>query len=370
MSAGGRLSSETIATIISLLSSNFNALKSCSLVSRSFCPPTRPYLFHKIRGIHIKLESSTDSIEALQSISSHVRVIRLSNDDLHTVLMPRIIYKFDCLDTITILGYIEWSSLPEEMVTALSSQTTVTSLELYSIAFKDVDQFGCLIRSFPSLSSFVLFDIRLHGSIGKLDAYTESKPAVEHITVYGSAVLPIFLTTSTSPISLQRLNKFTMMEVFATDFMKLAIFMKLAPHLRELHFRSMQKDIVWRAPDPLDLFGIQIVSLILYDSEDDSESMHYLSPELILRWWLRCFESGLELKLITLKILIQSRSNPLFSADVWEEFNKVLGELWALEEVKVVIRGPESCRMILGKHIEEHCDGLHSSHVLNIDTRK
>ncbi|KAK0457203.1 uncharacterized protein EV420DRAFT_513042 [Desarmillaria tabescens] len=371
MSAGARLSGETIESIIALLSSNFDALKSCSLVSRAFCPPTRPFLFHTIRGIYIKLESSTDSMDALQSISSHVRVIRLSNDDLYTDLMPRTISNLDCLHTIIILGYVDWSSLSEEMVTALSSRATITSLELYSIAFEDVDHFGHLIWSFPSLISLILFDIRSHNSISKkLDVCTESKPEVEHLTVYGSAILPMFLTPTTSPISLQRLKKFTMMEVFAVDFVGVAALMNVAPRLRELHFRSMQKDIVWRAPDPLDLFGVEIISLILHDSEADGESLHYVSPELILRWWLRSFESGLELKSVTLKIFIQSRANPLLNVNLWENFDTAMGELWALKDVNVVIRGPESCRKMLGKLIEEHCNGLYSSNVLKIDTRR
>lgn len=242
MPAGARLSSKTIETIVGVLASNFNALKSCSLVSRAFCSPTRTYLFRNIRGIHIKLELSTDSMDVIQSISSHVRVIRLSNDDLHTILMPRIISKFSCLDTITILGYVDWSTLPEEIVAAISSRTTITSLELYSIVFKDLDQFGHLIQSFPLLTSLLLFDIRFQDLTNKKpDVNSECKPAVEHLTVYGSPVLPIFLTTATSPISLQRLNKFTMIEVFAADFVRVAMLMELAPRLRELHFRSMQK---------------------------------------------------------------------------------------------------------------------------------
>ncbi|PBK66669.1 hypothetical protein ARMSODRAFT_959810 [Armillaria solidipes] len=371
MSAGTRLSSETIETIVGLLASNFNALKSCSLVSRTFCSPTRTYLFRNLRGIHIKLELSIDSMDVIQSISSHVRVIRLSNDDLHAILMPRIISMFSCLDTLTILGYVDWSSLPEDIVAAISSRITITSLELYSIAFKDLDQFCHLIQSFPLLTSLLLFDIRFQDSTNKkLDVDSECKPAVEHLTVYGSPVLPMFLTTATSPISLKRLNKFTMMEVFAADFVRVAMLMELAPGLRELHFRSMQKDIVWRAPDPLDLFGVQIISLILHESDGDGESLHYLSPELILSWWLRCFESGLELKSVTVKIFIQSRSNSLFNVELWKKFDAVMGELWALEDVKIVIRGPELCRTMLGKHIEEHCDGLRSSGVLKIDTRR
>ncbi|KAK0184921.1 hypothetical protein F5146DRAFT_1072659 [Armillaria mellea] len=370
MSAGARLSSKTIETIVGLLASNFNALKSCSLVSRAFCSPTRVYLFHNIRGIHIKLELSPDSVDVIQSVSSHVRVIRLSNDDLYTGLMPRIISKFSCLDTITVLGYVDWSSLPGEIVAAISSRSTITSLELYSIAFEDLSQFGHLIRSFPSLTSLLLFDIRFRDPTNKKpDVDLGCKPALEHLTVYGSPVLPIFLATPTSPISLQRLNKFTMMEVFAADFVRVAMLMKLAPRLSELHFRSMQKDIVWRAPDPLDLSGVQIISLILHESDSDGESLHYLSPELILTWWLRCFETGLELKSVTLKIFIQSRSNSLFNVELWEKFDAVMGEL-ALEDVKFLIRGPEKLRIMLGKHIEEHCDGLHASGVLKVDTRR
>ncbi len=29
--------------------------------------------------------------------------------------------------------------------------------------------------------------------------------------------------------------------------------------------------------------------------------------------------------------------------ELWEKFDAVMGELWALEEVKIVIRGPETC---------------------------
>ncbi|KAK0220704.1 hypothetical protein IW262DRAFT_1483086 [Armillaria fumosa] len=367
MSAGARLSSKTIETIVGLLASNFNALKLCSLVSRAFCLPTRTYLFRNIRGIHIKLEMSTDPVEVIQSISSHVRVIRLSNDDLYNDLMPRIISKFSCLDTITILGYVDLSSLPKEIIAAISSRTTISSLDLYSIAFKDLYQFGHLIRSFPSLTSLLLFDIRFQDPTDKKhDVDLGCKPALEHLTVYGSTVLPIFLTTPTSPISLQRLKKFTMMEVFAADFVRVTMLMGLAPCLRELHFRN----IVWRAPDPLDLVGVQIISLILHESDGDGESQHYLSPELILTWWLRTFESGLELKCVTLKIFIQSRSNSLFNVELWEKFDAVMRELGALEDVEIVIRGPETLRIILGKHIGEHCDGLRSTGVLKVDTRR
>ncbi|KAK0207727.1 hypothetical protein IW262DRAFT_517787 [Armillaria fumosa] len=371
MSAGARLSSKTIETIVGLLAFNFKALKSCSLVSRAFCSPTRTYLFRNIRGIHIKLEMSPDSVDVMQSISSHVRVICLSNDDLHNDLMPRIISKFSSLGTITVLGYVDWSSLPKEIVAAISSRTTILSLDLYSIAFKDLDQFGHLIRSFPSLTSLLLFDIRFQDPTNKKhDVDCGCKPALEHLTVYGSTVLPIFLTTPTSPISLRRLNKFTMMEVFAADFVRVGMLMELTPCLRELHFRSMQKDIVWRAPDPLDLVGVQIISLILHESDGDGENLHYLSPELILTWWLRTFESGLELKCVTLKIFIQSRSNSLFNVALWEKFDAVMRELGTLEDVKIVIRGPEMLRIMLGKLIEEHCDGLCSSDVLEVDTRR
>ncbi|KAK0207779.1 hypothetical protein IW262DRAFT_1486589 [Armillaria fumosa] len=332
MSAGARLSSKTIETIVGLLAFNFKALKSCSLVSRAFCSPTRTYLFRNIRGIHIKLEMSPDSVDVMQSISSHVRVICLSNDDLHNDLMPRIISKFSSLGTITVLGYVDWSSLPKEIVAAISSRTTILSLDLYSIAFKDLDQFGHLIRSFPSLTSLLLFDIRFQDPTNKKhDVDWGCKPALEHLTVYGSTVLPIFLTTLTSPISLRRLNKFTMMEVFAADF---------------------------------------IISLILHESDGDGENLHYLSPELILTWWLRTFESGLELKCVTLKIFIQSRSNSLFNVALWEKFDAVMRELGTLEDVKIVIRGPEMLRIMLGKLIEEHCDGLCSSDVLEVDTRR
>lgn len=371
MSASTRLSSKTIETIVSLLASNFNALKSCSLVSRAFCSPTRTYLFRNIRGIHIKLELSPDSVNVIQSISSHVRVTRLSYDDLHNDLMPTVISSFSCLDTITVLGYVDWSSLQKDIVAAISSRATISSLDLYSIAFKDLDQFGHLIRSFPSLTSLLLFDIRFQDPTNKKhDVDCGCKPALEHLTVYGSTVLPIFLTTPTSPVSLQRLNKFTMMEVFAADFVRVAMLMGRAPRLRELHFRSMQKDIVWRAPDPLDLFGIQIISLVLHESDADGESLHYLSPELILTWWLRTFESGLKLKCVTLKIFIQSRSNSLFNEELWEKFDAVMKELGALEDVKIVIRGPERLRILLGKHISEHCDGLRSTDVLKVDTRR
>ncbi|KAK0482785.1 hypothetical protein IW261DRAFT_1562480 [Armillaria novae-zelandiae] len=367
MSAGARLSSKTIETIVGLLASNFNALKSCSLVSRAFCSPTRTYLFRNIRGIHIKLEMSTDPVDIIQSISPHVRVIRLSNDDLLNDHMPRIISNFSYLDTITVLGYVDWLSLPEEIVATISSRTTVSSLNLYSIAFKDLDQFGHLIQSFPSLTSLLLFDIRFRDPTNKKpDGDLGCKPSLEHLTVYGSAVLPIFLTTPTSPISLQRLNKFTMMEVFAADFVRVAMLMELAQSIRELHFRN----IIWRAPDPLDLFGVQIISLVLHESDGDGESLHYLSPELILSWWLRTFESGLELKSVTLKIFIQSRSNSLFNVELWEKFDTVMVDLRALEDVNIVIRGPGMLRIMLGKHIEEHCDGLRSSNVLKVDTRR
>ncbi|KAK0432624.1 hypothetical protein EV421DRAFT_1847941, partial [Armillaria borealis] len=220
MTASTPASRNIIRNIIDNLRLDCITLKSCSLVSHSFSVCTRPHLFHLIRGISIKLESCC-SIDALISISSHVRAIRLSNDDLFNATMPRIISSFDH---------------------ALTSRRLIASLELYTINITDVRMLNQFLRPFLGLRRLCLSNVRCTAkaySAVKMDL-SDAKPRPKELALYGGSLLRAFVNP-VSPISLDRLKKLTICGLFVEDFMSLAQVIDLAPNLRVLHLGGMQK---------------------------------------------------------------------------------------------------------------------------------
>ncbi|KAK0215137.1 hypothetical protein IW262DRAFT_1465956 [Armillaria fumosa] len=218
-------------------------LKSCSLVSHGFSACTRPHLFHLIRGISIKLEACC-SIDALITISPHVRAIRLSNDDLFNATMPRIVSSFDHLEHISILGHVDWTLLSEDMINAMTSRRlSVKTLELYTINITDVRLLNQFLRPFLGLRRLCLSNIRCKAKAHavKMDL-PDAKPRPMELALYGGSLLRAFVNP-VSPISLERLKKLTICGLFVEDFMSLAQVIDLAPNLRVLHLGGMQKGI-------------------------------------------------------------------------------------------------------------------------------
>lgn len=261
MTASTPASRNIIRNIIDNFRLDCITLKSCSLVSHSFSVCTRPHLFHLIRGISIKLESCC-SIDALISISSHVRAIRLSNDDLFNATMPRIISSFDRLEHISILGHLDWSMLPEVMISALTSRRLVASLELYTVNITDVRMLNQFLRPFLGLRRLCLSNVRCTAraySAIKMDL-SDAKPRPKELALYGGSLLRAFVNPI-SPISLDRLKKLTICGLFVEDFMSLAQVIDLAPNLRVLHLGGMQKDSRWCNPNP-SIFRVSRSSLL------------------------------------------------------------------------------------------------------------
>ncbi|KAK0188309.1 hypothetical protein F5146DRAFT_661490 [Armillaria mellea] len=363
MTASTPASRNIIRNIIDNFRFDCITLKSCSLVSHSFSEYTRPHLFHLMRGISIKLESCC-SVDALISISPHVRAIRLSNDDLCNATMPCIISSFVHLEHISILGLVDWSFLPEDMISALTSRhLSVASLELYTVNITDVRLLNQFLRPFVGLRRLCLSNIRCQArahSAVRMD-FSDAKPRPKELALYGGSLLRNFVNLD-SPISLDRLNKLTICGLFVEDFMSLAQVINLAPNLRALHLGGMQKDSRWGSPKPLDLSGIKIVSFNL--SETDHSLGQYLHPSYVLVWWIQSFRSGVTLRSVTMTIQVHDTDNPLFNERLWRFFDIALCMLTTIKEVRATIRGEKG--HVLGTMIENQCKGLNGKGLMKI----
>ncbi|KAK0452825.1 uncharacterized protein EV420DRAFT_1482119 [Desarmillaria tabescens] len=254
--------------------------------------------------------------------------------------MPFIISSFDRLEHISILGYVEWSMLPEVMISALTYQRSlVASLEMNAVRFTDVRMLNQFLRPFLGLRRLCLsklrFDANTYSAV-KMDS-SAAKPRPKELSLHGGSLLRAFVNP-VSPISLDRLRKLNITVLFVEDFMSLALVIDLAPNLRILHLGGMQKeDSRWCRPRPLDLSGIEVVSFNLHDADETLDQ--YLSPSLILSWWIESFKSGVALRSITVTMQVHSTTNTLFNAHLWEWFDVTLGMLKTIKEVRTIIRG-------------------------------
>ncbi|KAG7443876.1 uncharacterized protein BT62DRAFT_995681 [Guyanagaster necrorhizus] len=355
MAASTPASRNIIQDIINNLRFDCTTLKSCSRVSRDFSAYTRPHLFHLIRGISIKIESCY-SIDALISISRHVRAVRLSNDDLFNATMPLIISSFDHLEHICILGYVNLSALPGDMIKALTCQRSlVTSLELNAVDYTDIRILNQFLQPYLGLRKLGLlnmrFDMRAY-SVGKTGA-SGPKPQPMELSLHAGTLLRPFLYPH-SPASLNRLQKLSVSALFMEDFMSLALVIRLAPNLRELHLRGLQKDSRWFKPKPLDLSSIEVVSFNLFEANEEFEQ--HLHPGLILAWWIESFRSGVALRSITMTVQVNTTENGLINARLWEWFDAILGSLGTIKAVRGIIRGEKG--HVLKKMIDNKCNRL------------
>ncbi|KAK0202300.1 hypothetical protein DFS33DRAFT_1384649 [Desarmillaria ectypa] len=279
--------------------------------------------------------------------------------------MPFIISSFDRLEHISILGYVNWSMLPEDMISALTCRRPlVTSLEVTAVHFMDVRMLNQFLRPFLGLRRLFLSNIRFDAkaySAVKMDL-SDAKPRPKELSLYGGALLRVFVNP-VFPVSLDRLKKLTITVLFVEDFMSLALVIDLAPNLRVLHLGGMQReDSRWCRPRPLDLSSIEVVSFNLHEADNASDQ--YLHPSLILAWWIESFKSGVALRSITVIMQVHSTSNALFNAHLWEWFDATLEMLMTIKEVRGIIRGEEG--HALKTVIENKCKRLSARGLMEI----